>query len=522
MLPLPRIAAAVTIGLGVAACAPSTTPIPDAGRPSLLLLITVDQMRPDYLERFGAELSGGLARLTSGGAYFVEAYHDHAITETAPGHATLGSGRFPSRTGITRNIAGVNDRDAPLIGAPDLGASPRRFRGTTLVDWMIAADGRTRALSVSAKDRAAILPVGRSKQEVYWYANNGTFTTSDYYRDTLPDWVATFNRARLAHNWAGRAWNLLRDPSAYPEPDSVVFEGGGRNITFPHVFPADSARAAAQVRFSPLIDELTLRFALSGVRTLGLGQGPGTDVLAVSLSATDYVGHFYGPESREQHDNILRLDRVLGAFLDTLYTLRDSTRIVIALSSDHAVSPIPELHGRFRIDMGPVMQVVRDAIASGRGDTTAVDLESGAFFVDPATLAGSGLSERGITDIFMTAARQVPGVMRVDRFSDLTRANFVRDPIARRWVQMFPPDIAPTAVVTLDQGNIYNYPIIATHGSPHDYDAHVPLIFYGPGFTTGRFTDAVRTVDLAPTLAARLGVRPLETLDGKVLRKALR
>src|SRR5512135_1753244 len=133
-------------------------PAPEAAtRPTLLVFITVDQLRADYFDRFQPQLHGGLARLMGGGAYFVEGYQDHAITETAPGHASTMSGRFPRSTGITRNLAGVNDARSPLIGAQDYGASPFRFRGTTLTDWLTSADSRTRALSVSAKDRAAIL-----------------------------------------------------------------------------------------------------------------------------------------------------------------------------------------------------------------------------------------------------------------------------------------------------------------------------------------------------------------------------
>ncbi|MEP6992751.1 MAG: alkaline phosphatase family protein, partial [bacterium] len=164
-------------------------------RPTLVVLITIDQFRADYLDRFGAQLTGGLARLSRNGARFTNAFHDHAITETAPGHATLLAGRFPRSTGIMMNRVGVEDDDSPLIaGGVGAGASPKRFAGTTLVDWLRASDPASRALSVSTKDRAAILPVGKSKSDVYWYSPDGRFTTSSYYRATLPDWVVAWNR----------------------------------------------------------------------------------------------------------------------------------------------------------------------------------------------------------------------------------------------------------------------------------------------------------------------------------------
>ena len=163
---------AVAAGL-LASAAPA--PAQHAGaRPTLLVLITIDQMRGDYLERFGPQLTGGLGRLMRGGAWYTNAHHDHAITETAPGHATLLSGRFPRSTGIMANRAGVDDDDAPLIaGGVGGGASPKRFVGTTLTDWLRSSDDKSRTFSVSTKDRGAILPAGRTKSDVYWYSPDG-------------------------------------------------------------------------------------------------------------------------------------------------------------------------------------------------------------------------------------------------------------------------------------------------------------------------------------------------------------
>src|SRR5919198_6670404 len=169
-----------------------TTPPPLPPRPKLVVVITVDQLRPDYLTRWKGQLTGGLAQLMTEGAFFTEGYQDHAVTETAPGHATILSGMWPAHTGIIRNAEGVLDSLAPLLGTAGPGASPRRFRGTTLVDWLKAVDPTARALSVSRKDRGAILPIGQAKEQVYWY-QSGLFTTSRYYADSLPSWVQAFN-----------------------------------------------------------------------------------------------------------------------------------------------------------------------------------------------------------------------------------------------------------------------------------------------------------------------------------------
>lgn len=519
-----RLALSIVAGTALLACTPSQSVPAPAVRPSLVVFITVDQMQPSYFTRYASQLQGGFTRLLEGGAVFTNAHHDHGITETAPGHASLMSGRFPRSTGITRNLRGVNDTSVRLIGARDLAASPFRFRGTTLTDWITAVEPDMRVLSVSAKDRGAILPVGRSRQNVYWFANNGIFTTSTWYRDTLPSWVRAFNARRIPQSYMGKAWMPLLDRSAYPEADTVQFEfTAAKESAFPHRIPAnDTLVAMNRYRYSPLMDEVTAAFALEGLRNLDIGRGPTTDILAVSFSATDYVGHRYGPESMEQRDQIIRLDRVLGAFIDTLYQLRDSSRIIFALSADHGGSPIPELHNRVRVQIRPAMTAARAVVTQARGDTTALDVESGAFFVDSVKLGTNAISVDSIVSAFMAAAIKIPGVERVDRFRDLRQRNLERDYVARRWLQMFPADMEPAAVVTLGRGNMYDYGVAATHGSPHMQDSHVPMIFYGPPFVPGRYNQFVRTVDIGPTLARALGVTPTEPLDGRPLTDALR
>nr|MCU0623409.1 alkaline phosphatase family protein [Gemmatimonadaceae bacterium] len=186
-MPVPMLRAAGALaGLVLLACAApvqanpvSSSPAPRASaaaKPTLVVFLTIDQLRTDYLWRFGSQFTGGLKRLLDDGAVYVNGVHDHAITETAPGHASTMSGRFPVHTGIVMNSQGVNTPDAPLIDARGPGASPFRFTGTTLTDWMLAADRRTRVLSVSRKDRGAILPIGKSKQPVFWFAD-GRFTS---------------------------------------------------------------------------------------------------------------------------------------------------------------------------------------------------------------------------------------------------------------------------------------------------------------------------------------------------------
>jgi predicted AlkP superfamily pyrophosphatase or phosphodiesterase len=501
------------------------TPSP---RPALVVFITVDQMRADYLDRFGAQLTGGLARLKSGGAVFVNGFQDHGVTETAPGHATVLSGRFPRSTGIASNLFGVLDPQAPMLGGGGPPASPFRFRGSTLIDWMRVSDPRSRALSVSRKDRGAILPLGRAHQSAYWYAPDGRFTTSTYYGDTLPTWVTQFNARRLARQYAGRQWMLLLPESAYPEPDSVPVENGGRDFTFPHVAPADSAAAARVLGNYPWMDQLTLDFALEGVQQLSLGKGPAPDLLAISLSTTDAIGHAYGPDSREVHDQILRLDRMLGSFFERLFQLRDSASVIVALTADHGVTSFPEVYqaktGRpaGHVDLSPAANTVAAMLRARGADSSAWVWEDGLLWVNRAAISRAGVSPDFAVREFMTAARADPGVWRVDEVRTLAQQDTVKDPVARRWYHMIPPDLPIEVVVTLKPHYVWENLPIAMHGQPTDDDAHVPIVFYGAPFKQGTYREAARVVDIAPTLAAVLGVVPTERVDGRVLRAAVR
>src|SRR5437879_10084573 len=322
-------------GVALAAFTGSITPAPS--RPKLVVVITVDQLRPDYLNRWKTQLTGGLGQLMPEGAVFTDGYQDHAITETAPGHSTILSGLWPAHTGIMRNSQGVQDSTAPLIGTSGPGASPRRFRGTTLVDWLKEADPNARVLSVSRKDRGAILPIGQAKEQVYWY-QSGIFTTSRYYSDTLPAWVQSFNARHLPFKAANTTWTLLLPDSAYKEEDNEPWENAGRDVVFPHRLPADSVRAAAAIIGVPAMDSLTLLFVLEGFEALRLGR-KGTDILAVSLSTTDAIGHAFGPDSREIHDQVLRLDRYLDWFLGRLIDRYGRQNLLVVLTADHGVTP---------------------------------------------------------------------------------------------------------------------------------------------------------------------------------------
>jgi hypothetical protein len=472
---------------------------------SLVVFVTVDQLRPDYFERYGKEFTGGFGTILHRGTLYDHGRQNHAITETAPGHSTLLSGREPASTGIVDNEHGVEDSSAPLLaGSPGPGASPRRFRGTALYDWIAASDTGVRVLSVSRKDRGAILPVGRARVPIFWWSS-GRFTTSRYYADSLPGWVRAFNAVRPARRLAGKKWDLLLPPSAYTEPDSEPYENGGEDVSFPHRIPRWWG-AVEHLQDYPWMDSLTLAFALDGARSLDLGHRSRPDLLLVSLSTTDAVGHHYGPDSREMHDHLLRLDRWLGWFFDSLAARVPRERTLVVLTADHGVQSFPErLPGKGRVWLGDL----------ARGEQV---FGSGLLSADTVALHARGVRVDSLAKGLAEIASRRKGIARVFTPASLT-TSAPDDPVAALWRNNLPQGYGWLIAAVLEPGFVWSTEGagVAEHGSTAELDVTVPIAFVGPGIARAVIHRPVRTVDIAPTLAELLGVRPAERLDGAAL-----
>lgn len=497
------------------------TPAPKP-RPRLVVLIAVDQFRPDYLVRYNRQFTGGFRRLLDQGVVFLNGEQDHAVTETAPGHSTMLSGRSPVSTNIVTNALGVPDPGAPILGAPgEAGASPLRFRGTELFDWLRAADSGSRALSVSRKDRGAILPIGRAQEDVYWYVR-GRWTTSRYYRDTLPAWVGAFDARPGARALAGREWTTLLPDSAYPEPDSESYEHGGRDFTFPHRFPADSAEAASSVVNFPWMDSLTFDIALEGARQLKLGREGHTDLLSISLSTTDAVGHAYGPDSREIHDQVLRVDHWLGWFLDSLSRLVPGDSIVLALTADHGVTPFPEdLHAQGKPGGRIGLKALVARLNAAFDRRFALDFgfasEAGLIYGDVAALRARGVSVDSLAANVAAEIRTLDGVAQVYTPRGLAAAGDP-DTNAARWRRQLPDDFGWVVAGVAKPGYQWSDgPGSTSHGTTNSEDVRVPILFWGMGLKPARVERVARTVDIAPTLARLAGVPPTERVEGRAL-----
>lgn len=503
----------VTLLLTVPACGRAQVASPP--HPVRLVVhLSIDQLRPDYLVRWESEFTGGLGRLLREGVFYVAGEQDHAVTETAPGHASILSGRWPARTGIISNDRGVNDSTAPLLEVPGAGASPHRFRGTALFDWMRAADSGTRVLSISRKDRGAILPIGRAAVPVYWYAR-GQFTTSRWYGTALPEWLKAWNAREPLSRLRGYRWTPLAGVD-YPEADDRPYEDGGRKVTFPHILPDSLPLAMSEVTTFPIMDSLTLDAALAGVRALGLGQRDGTDLLAISLSTTDAVAHKWGPGSLELHDQLRRLDRDLGAFFDSLATIVPLDRMIISLTADHGGHDFPEgAPGAGRASLKADATALQDWATARYGLHLDIDLQSGLMLVDTRALTARGVDVPRLADSLAVVVASRPGVRRVFTPASLARTG---DAESMMWRRQLAPDTDWLLAVALEPGWMWtdnaNY---TTHGTTNLLDVRVPIIFRVPGMAPARIDRPVGVVDVGPTHAALLGIAPTEPLDGRPL-----
>jgi arylsulfatase A-like enzyme len=282
------------------------------------------------------------------------------------------------------------------------------------------------------------------------------------------------------------------------------------------------------------MDSLILAFALAGADALKLGKGNATDLLAVGLSTTDAIGHAFGPDSREIHDQILRLDRYLGWFLERLFARYGRDKLLVVLTADHGVTPFPEFsraHGHPDarwVSIDTLMTAVNyqlDRMTAAAAPRQWLDFDSGLLFLrDNGRLAATGVRTDSVLADVARRIRAVPGVSRVDRPADLALADTAADPVSRRWLHQIVPDAGVALVVTLAEWNAWAYGsgiAYAAHGQPSDLDARVPLILRGKGIRSGIYGMRAATVDIAPTLARLLGVAPLSIPDGRILGEAL-
>ena len=501
-------------------------------RPRLVLVVAVDQMRADYLERFRPLFTGGLKRLAESGAVFTNAMYRHACNETGPGHSVLLSGRSPRSSGIVGNVwydrtlrQRVNVVDDPavrLVGSNrGRAASPAYFNAFTVGDVLKVSSPASRVVGVSFKDRSAILPAGRRADGAYWYqTTDGRFVTSSWYTERAPGWLDAWNARRPADAYASRSWErLLTDTASYLRfagEDAIDGEFDRKDVVFPHAIRGvpPAFEFYDNLRRTPFADELLLDFAGAAMKGHDLGRDDATDILTVSFSATDVIGHSYGPDSQEQMDNLLRLDRTLGRLFDEAERRAGKGRVLVVLSADHGVMPLVELlkargvEAR-RADSAELYQPVEKALAARFPGAVGLvaDPDPMEFVLDREAITRQGLNFEDVEATIREALLGTGLVEAVYTQAQLMGAPAPGDPFFDRHQRAFFASRSGDLVARIRK-HVYlgGYVGGTGHGSPHDYDRHVPIVFMGPGIKPGPHDVETGPEDIAWALGRMLGL----------------
>ena len=493
----------------------------------LVLLIAVDQFRNDYLTRFRSDYTGGLSQLLARGANFTQAQLEHYPTVTAVGHSTMLSGALPSVSGIIGNdwydrsvggsVTSVSDPETTLVGGTGTGSSPRRLLVSTLGDEMKNAashlpdDRLPKVLGLSLKDRSAVLPVGHRADAAYWLdVRTGAFVTSTYYRPAAHVWVDGFNATAQPASYAGKLWEFL-----VPGP------GSGRALPV-----APGAQLYTAVYGSPYGNQLLRDLALIALDREQLGQRGATDLLSVSFSSNDAVGHTFGPDSPEVRDIAVRTDRMIGELLAKVDALVGLDHTIVAFTTDHGVAPVPEMQAARKLPGGRIKQdelfgPITAALTAKYGEGNWILATAGTSpYLNYALIAEKGLDPVEVRRVAATAAAAVPHVARVYTRDQLLAGAIAPDLIGQRISRSYNLARSGDLEIVLDPYWLRSSSG-TTHGTPYSYDAHIPLILMGPGIKAGAYHSAAALNDLAPTLAALVSVETPSGSSGRVLVEAL-
>jgi predicted AlkP superfamily pyrophosphatase or phosphodiesterase len=538
-----------------------------APRPKAIIIIAFDQMRGDYLQTLAPTWgTTGFRRLLREGAYFPQCYFNHASNITAPGHSVHMTGCYPHKTGIVSNdyydrAAGlelycVQDTMRKTFGMenPKEWHSPTNLKMPTLGTYLKRQSPTSKVIGVSQKDRAAILLSGHDANGAYWFEYEaGGYTTSDYYFKTLPTWLQDWNTAHPMQSFAGRVWQQnITDPAFY-RPDSMDFESLPKGQhTFPYVLPSADSLKQLNARFllSPFAVEHAFDFAQAVFKREDIGLRGVTDMFCLSISSTDYIGHQFGPDSREILELYPHVDRGLGRFLSFLDSALGAGNYALAITADHGVAPAPEYvkyrygdsanAGRIKgldliehieLGMNAAFPAVRapELRAEERVEKWVQYLEPPSLFLTETALVRTqrmGISRAALLDSVRAVMKRFAGMGAVVTFDELRTR---KRPTGLHAVSTDVFNLILNDFYPQRTGELMFYPqyhwilggATSTHGTPHDYDRHVPMIVLNTGVTQGEYAHTVSPADIAPTLARTLGIT-MDNIDGMPLQAVVK
>ncbi len=504
----------------------------NVARPKLVVGIVVDQMRYDYLYRYYDKFgTNGFRRLMDEGFNARNNHYHYAATYTGPGHAAIYTGSTPALNGIVgndfydrrlgRSLYCAEDTTVSTVGnAGSAGRmSPRNMLVTTIGDQLkLATEGRAKVIGIALKDRGGILPAGHAADGAYWYdSKDGNFITSTFYRKDLPAWVQAFNDRHLSDTYLKQSWTLANPMATYTAStsDDQPWENtapGETSPVFPHSFVATAGGAKYEaLRTSPFGDELTKEFVLAALIGEQLGQDDITDMLCVSFSSTDYVGHAYGTHAIETEDEYRRLDTQLADLFTQLDKQVGKGQYTVFLSADHGAADAPGFSQSYRIpaQVLPYATVGNAAKAAlekayGPGQWMLTYLNQ-QVYLNHALLADKKISLTDAADVVRLALLPLNGIVNVVNLNNLS-ASALPEVQMNSLRNVYQPNRSGDVYVLLQAGWFEGRAKGTTHGTNYAYDTHVPLLFYGKGIQPGQTLRRTHIHDIAPTIAALLGI----------------
>jgi predicted AlkP superfamily pyrophosphatase or phosphodiesterase len=516
-------------------------------RPKLVVGIVVDQMRWDYLYRYYNRYSeGGFKRLIKNGFSFENTMIPYTPTVTAAGHACIYTGSVPAINGIVGNswierqtgksMYCTDDKTVQTVGSKsdDGEMSPKNMFSNTIGDELrFASNFKSRVFGVALKDRGAILPAGHSANAAYWFDDaTGNWITSTYYMNVLPAWVDGFNAERRPDAYIKTGWNLLYDISKYDQSmaDENTFEKtipGEKTVTFPHSFTSKEGKDYQSIRFSPFGNSFTLDFAKQMIVKEKLGATGQTDMLCVSLSSTDYIGHVFGPQSLEIEDTYLRLDKELELFFNNLDKTFTDKDYVVFLSADHGAPYTPDYMKSIKQSAGTLTEAsVKKTLNSLLEEKYKVKNVIGniieyQIFLNNKLMDSIQLNQNEVEAFIIKNLLKMPEISNAFSYTSPSSI-YLPEPLKERFLNGFFYNRSSDVQYVLKPQYTDGTGKGTDHGTWATYDAHIPLLFFGKGIKQGKTNRETYMTDIAPTIAAMLRIQMPSGSVGKVLEEVVK
>ncbi|MEE8335762.1 MAG: alkaline phosphatase family protein [Candidatus Neomarinimicrobiota bacterium] len=510
-------------------------------KPQLVVFLVVDQAQPGLLHKYDTLFSGGFRWLKDNGIEFSQVYHEHGYTATGPGHFALATGQYPGNGGVLGNwwfdrTIGkswycVEDSTARILSDDSFGRSYRFVSTPGLGDWLKQANLESKVFSISGKDRAAVFLGGKNCDLSLWYDKHGSWTSSTFYVNELPSWVVDFNAGLNVSSYANSVWNRLLDQEIYEKFARPDFFKGEVDISNQNQYSPTLPLFYNMIPVKDLIfwfygtywgDRAVLDLSEIAIKENLLGADENTDIIFISLSGTDGIGHDFGPNSQEQLDNYLRLDRKLGNFISFVERKVGTGKTFYVLSSDHGAIALPEYLQKLGLDTGRIHKPSRDSlytliraeIDSLIGKNMVTRYGNSFYFVGDL----SEQQQQLVLNIVKKHMFKLNGIREVLTKTQIL-SNGGTDTYSLRLKNMIHEKKSADIFLIIKKYWTWRWPQGSGHGSPYDYDAHVPLIFARSGWQSTVIQAKAATIDIAPTVANYIDIAlPSSKIDGKVLK----